>query len=68
VALVAASDKKLKLSPQRAVIIVFVGTAEINNNSLQHFVKHIVCITETEIEQHQIQKNEYIKFKKQTQS
>jgi hypothetical protein len=39
------------------VIIVFVGTAEINNNSVQHFVKHIVCITETEIEQHQIQKN-----------
>jgi hypothetical protein len=50
------------------VIIVFVGTGEINNNSVQHFVKHIVCITETEIEQHQIQKNEYIKFKKQTQS
>jgi hypothetical protein len=27
-----------------------------------------VCITETEIEQRQIQKNEYSKFKHQTQS
>lgn len=34
------------------------GTTEINKKSLQHFAKHIVCINETEIEQHQVQKNE----------
>ena len=44
------------------------GDANVDYDSLMHFIKHNVCIYETEKEQHKIKRYDLIRFQMHTQS